>query len=264
MPAKTTLPAACKLVALDLDGTLLRGTEKISAYSASVLRRCSEAGIRLVIDTARPYRRVVPYLDAAPWDAVICHGGASVWFGGERDPHFCIPAETAAGLLRALHGGFAHMPVIADCREELFADFDTTQLWPEVRVTQTDFSDFPGREVESILAGVDGTATVQQVLGMLPEGIRLDRLGPGFIRIRHLEADKRSALRYTAAKLGLALADAVAFGDDRADAGMLYGAGLGVAVKNAGEEALAAADAVCRSNAEDGPAHFLEENVLGA
>lgn len=256
------MPNACKLVALDLDGTLLRGSEKISNYSVSVLRRCKEAGMRLVIDTARPYRRVAPYLGALPWDAVICHGGASVWFGGVRDPCFCIPAATAAGLLRALHGGFEHMPVLADCGEALYADFDTSRMWPDARVTQTDFSDFPDADVEGILAGVDGEATVRKLLAMLPAGTRLDRLGPGFIRICRLEADKRAALRYTARKFGLALADAWAFGDDRGDAGMLYGAGHGVAVKNASEEAVAAADAVCGGNAEDGPAHYLEENAL--
>lgn len=250
-----------RLIAADLDGTLLRGSERLSPYTLSVFARCRAAGIRVAIVTARSYRRTEGFLKELSCDAVAVHNGAAVYFGEEKDTRLCIPAETAASILRALHATFPHMPVMADSRETLYADFDTAQVWPDVHAVQTDFSDFPPQEAEKILGGVDGAETVERVRALLPGNMRLEWL-VNFIRITNREAGKLAALRHICERFGVAPEDCVAFGDSANDAAMLRGAGTGVAVSNAEEAAKSAADEIALSNDRDGPAKFLESHLF--
>ena len=71
-----------------------------------------------------------------------------------------------------------------------------------------------------------------------------------------------NALEAVAARFGIALADVIAFGDDHNDVEMLRACGMGVAVANAIDEAKAAADFICHTNDNDGPANWIEKNLL--
>ena len=51
-----------KILAIDLDWTLLRSDKTISEYSVNVLKRCERNGIKVVFATARPLRTVIPYM----------------------------------------------------------------------------------------------------------------------------------------------------------------------------------------------------------
>jgi hypothetical protein len=75
---------------------------------------------------------------------------------------------------------------------------------------------------------------------------------------------KEAALARLAAEQGIDASEVVAFGDQLTDTGMLRWAGLGVAVANAREAALEAADEVTASNDEDGVALVLERLTAAA
>lgn len=85
----------------------------------------------------------------------------------------------------------------------------------------------------------------------------------GNIEIAPAGASKASGLATLCSKLGIPLAQVCAIGDGGNDAAMLREAGLGVAMGNAIPEALAAADEVAPTNAEDGFADFVERRLLG-
>ena len=80
---------------------------------------------------------------------------------------------------------------------------------------------------------------------------------PHFLEFNPPEATKGCALAACGAMLGFRLEEALAFGDSLNDLSMLEAAGLGVAVANAREDVRAGVRAVCGSNEEDGPAHFI-------
>lgn len=82
--------------------------------------------------------------------------------------------------------------------------------------------------------------------------------GDSFVEVMAAGVAKEVALAEVAESLGVDRSAVVAFGDQLTDAGMLAWAGLGVAVANAHESALAAADEVTASNDEDGVARVLE------
>ena len=81
---------------------------------------------------------------------------------------------------------------------------------------------------------------------------------PTNIELNILRSNKGDALAALCAVLGIAVGDAVAFGDGTNDLSMIRRAGLGVAMGNADFAVKAAADAVCDDNEHDGLAKFLE------
>jgi hypothetical protein len=86
--------------------------------------------------------------------------------------------------------------------------------------------------------------------------------GGPFVEISATGVDKAMALGELCATLGVSAAEVVAFGDMPNDVPMLRWAGLGVAVANAHPDALAAADDLTASNAEDGVALALERLIV--
>ena len=80
--------------------------------------------------------------------------------------------------------------------------------------------------------------------------------------IMHKNSNKLSAVSTLCKYWRLSLPQIAAFGDDLNDISMLSGCGVGVAVSNALDLVKNSADDVCGSNDEDGPAHWMEKNLL--
>ena len=76
------------------------------------------------------------------------------------------------------------------------------------------------------------------------------------------DATKENAISVMSQKLNIPLEQIAAFGDDFSDIGMLKLCGKGIAMENAIPEVKKIASGICRSNEEDGVAHWLEENLL--
>ena len=80
-----------KLIAIDLDGTLLNEKKEISEYSLSVLRRAVEAGVYITVASGRRYSDVMDFSEAiAPGQPVICANGAMACL---NDPYECVYCE---------------------------------------------------------------------------------------------------------------------------------------------------------------------------
>ena len=82
-----------KMLVTDLDNTLLRTDKTISDYTAGILNKCRQNGIKVVFATARPKRVTIQYLEKIPADAVILHNGAVIYIGGEQIFHSGISPE---------------------------------------------------------------------------------------------------------------------------------------------------------------------------
>jgi hydroxymethylpyrimidine pyrophosphatase-like HAD family hydrolase len=103
---------------------------------------------------------------------------------------------------------------------------------------------------------------VTEVLGVARElggdDVEVTLAGHQFVEVMARAVSKTAALARLAAERGMAPSEVVAFGDHLGGAGMIAWAGLGVAVANAEEAELAAADVVTASNEDDGVALVLE------
>lgn len=266
MPAAGS--GAPSLVALDLDGTLLRSDKRISARSQAAVRRLASRGVAIVLCTGRPPRSARPYAAELGLPApFICYNGAAVYDPAHdtvRVRRHLDPAVAlaAVGRLRAafpsvmlglesVTGWFLEPAALERGRRE-------ARLGPEAPTAVGPIERFLDAGAIKVLASADGltAAELARAVGDLP--VRRTWSAGGLLELLDVHVDKRSALAEVCAERGVARAAVAAFGDQRNDVEMLAWAGLGVAVANACDEAKAVADVVVKSNDADGVADMLE------
>jgi Cof subfamily protein (haloacid dehalogenase superfamily) len=257
-----------RLVATDLDGTLLRADGSLSGRSAAALRGAEEAGVHVVFVTARPARWLDGLADAvAGHGTVVCGNGAFVYEVSSRavtEVHGFDPVVVAA-IARDVRRA------VPDVR---FAAERAVGLWSEPDFPHDPSHDVPVDAVrepierlgETVVGKLlarslamdhdDFLALVADVVGERGH-VAFSGAG-GLAEVSAHGVTKAAALERWAARLGIGPEEVWAFGDMPNDLPMLRWAGTGWAVANAHVEVRAAADRICGTNDEDGVARELE------
>lgn len=251
-----------KLIASDLDRTLLRNDKTLSPYTRSVLARCRERGILFFVATARPPRALERLIKSLSYDGALCHNGGVVIYKGECIWEQGIESGMAKELLQRLRKEFPDATLSTEISGELYANFNVDELWHGAPYHFTDFSTLPDKPAEKIMVGYRSPEQIKQVEACLPKELYCQISDDKIIMIQPKGVEKGKALEALCARLQISLVHTVAFGDDWNDISLLNAAGTGVAVENALPEVKAAAKELCASNEEDGPAHWLEEHLL--
>ena len=251
-----------KLIAVDLDGTVLHSDKTISSYTLAVLKKCRAKGIQLAVATARSEQAARRYLDLLVPDVVISNGGALVRAGGQTVHRCMLPAE----ISDALCAFFFHQKGFRSVNVETETGFYVS--WE--KAASPDYShaihwDFPaplGKDTYKISVELEQSEAAWEAAKRFPACVMTPFAGEDCYRFAHRHADKGSAIGKAAAYLNIPLERTVAFGDDFVDIGLLKACGKGIAMANAVGEVKQAADAVCEENDRDGVARWLEENLL--
>jgi HAD superfamily hydrolase (TIGR01484 family) len=254
-----------RLVATDLDGTLLDDAGLLSNRTQDVLRRVQDLGVRVVIVTARPLR----WMDEL-WQQVgggrgigIVSNGAITYDIAGREPldvHGIAASDglpvveairrAAPGAAFALEclGGFRREPAYVEIHPSP-PDVRTGELgllWdePAVKVLAQhltlDPADFRARVVDAVGERATPTWTVDGLMEISGRGVT-----------------KGGALAGLCGRLGVESHEVVAFGDMPNDLPMLRWAGTSYAVANAHPDVIAAASHVAPANHDDGVAVVL-------
>jgi Cof subfamily protein (haloacid dehalogenase superfamily) len=226
------------------------------------------ADIHVVVVTGRMFQSVRPYLrEAALDDPVVCYQGAVVAdpVTGEFLRHVPIGLGEAREAIAALQAeGY---PVNCYVDDELYVAHHT----PESKAYAS-FQNLVVHEVGDLLAWLDRPPTKLVAVG---EARALDALKvrmvahfdgrlyiakslPIFLEFANPGVTKGAGLAFLAARLGFTAGETIAFGDGENDVELLDWAGYAVAVANAHERVLAAADFVCPSVDEEGVAQVIE------
>jgi hypothetical protein len=260
-----------RLVATDLDGTLLRDDRTISARTRQTLARAIAAGVTLILVTARPPRFVRSLAEELGLSGVaVCCNGAIVYdvVSGALLEHSPLGSEDAAALVRALREAVPGVAFAVEsglaygCEPAYLALGSLTQPQNDLLADALDLCAQPvtkliARHSERVAAELHPLA--QRIAGARAV---VTYSSPRFIELSASGVDKAQTLARLCERLGVAPAEVVAFGDMPNDAPMLLWAGRGIAVANAHDEALAAADEITASNMDDGVALALER-LLG-
>lgn len=258
------------LVALDLDGTLLRSDGSISERTQHALRAAQAAGLTLISVTARPPRRVRQIADAIGLGGLsICSNGG-VLYDLDRDgvvEKVELAEQIAVGLIAKLR---LELPGVRFAVEAgLRYGCEPGYAIP---------SEHPHDHVDPALLRDDALALcrlgvtkliIQHAESKLEALLRVTRLhagalasvthsGSDFVEVAAASVTKSLALEAYCTARGISAAAVIAFGDMPNDLPMLEWAGRGVAVANAHPEALNVADEITASNEEDGVAIVLE------
>ena len=273
-----------RLIALDLDGTLLDPDKKLSAENAAALARAAGEGIEIVPATGRFYRGMPQLIRDLPYVRyVITINGAAVFDVANRET-VCgseIPRERAVAVMERLDG----LPVIYDCyqdgwgrmtqafydrAEEFAANAHSLDMIKNLRTPVPELKAYLKEQasgVQKIQIFFQDMDLRARMLKTLPEefpDLVVTTSIVNNIEFNSREATKGVALKKLAARLDIPIRETMAFGDDFNDIPMLQAAGIGVAMGNADEEVKQAADHVTDGCDNSGVAHamkhFLWEN----
>ena len=260
-----------RLVAIDVDGTLLTSGHEITRGTAAAIERVRDAGVEIVLTTSRPPRALWPILEALG----LTHPGVFVASQGAL-----VGSYSAEGELRVLERqpmpvGLAQQVALAGDAAGMSVSWFAAERWLVPRLDDlireesaivgcapevADLSaEREGPDKILLLASPAGRDIAEAVA--IPEGLVALASTPTHLEVTREDVDKGGALRRLCATWGIAPGDVVAIGDGRNDLGMLAFAGVAVAPANAHPEVLAAADLVTSSNDEDGVAQVLAQLV---
>ena len=272
-----------RLIALDLDGTLLTTDKRLTKRTVRTLSEAAGRGIRIVPATGRSLTGLSPKIRELPFIRyAITVNGAAVWDMGRQEPivRRAFSTERAVELWEFIARYHAVRDVcidgIARMEPEYYNKVET--FMPDeprrmlIRSTRT-----PTEGLGELVA--DGSLTVEKFNLFFREdaeavrqqarrdlaqfdGLSVTSSLGNNLEINHADATKGRGLLAPAAHLGLSPEQTMAFGDGENVVSMLRAAGLGVAMGNAAEEVKAAADLVTLGNDEDGVAYGIEKYVL--
>lgn len=255
-----------RLVATDLDGTLLRSDGSASAGTGEALHAVQAAGIHTVIVTARPPRWLDPLASLVGDGGVaLCGNGAFVYDVRSRKVlshkgiQPAVVAQLVADLRRELPGvRFAAERATGFALEEGYANLhpvpDDAVRGPIEALVDEPVGKLLGRHPD--LVESEFLAAVAAVVGH--RGIVAYSGAGGLAEISAPGVTKAAALEQWCSDLGVHASQVWAFGDMPNDLPMITWAGTSFAVANAHPDVIAAADHVCPSNDEDGVAQMLE------
>jgi hydroxymethylpyrimidine pyrophosphatase-like HAD family hydrolase len=258
-----------RLVACDLDGTIVRPDGSVTSRTVTALGACERAGIRVVFVTGRPPRWMAPIADVTGHHGVaVCANGAVVYdLAAERVVRTRgIPVdavhEVAAIVRRAVPGGAFALETLDGFRREpgyrprLAVDDPTVGQLDELMADDPLVVKVLYR-VESGVAD-DMLAVARAALEGIAEPVHSDAAS-GMLEIAAAGVSKASTLADLAAEDGIGPEDVVAFGDMPNDVPMLLWAGTGYAMAGGHPEAVAAADHTAPTCEDDGVAQVLEQ-----
>lgn len=256
-----------KLIAFDLDGTLLTSNKRITERSEKAIKALANTGIIMIPCTGRPPRNTKAFVEQLGLESACVFNGAGIYHQTTDTTTYrhCIQKETALQIIKQMR----------ETIPDIIAGMETSRGWfldsgyYEWRKTQAylppleptgvgdicDFVDdgtvkiyfrkpgFTARAMSLALTGIDSyfTWSSEELLEVMAHGV-----------------NKREALAHLCTELGISWQEVITFGDEHNDQGMLLWAGLGIAMANAKSEAEEAADYITKSNDEDGVATVLE------
>jgi Cof subfamily protein (haloacid dehalogenase superfamily) len=259
-----------RLVATDLDGTLLTPAGIVSDRTAAAVRAARAAGIHVVPATGRPPKSVWDLAAGAGLGPLgVCSNGAAlidfatatVIATDEIDP---VAALQIVAAVRTVAADARFAIDDLNCFTHELDFFEAAVDWDEEMAVVADITTALQPGMIQLIArrpGWSATAFMATLAPALGERVWMTTSGLDWIHLGLPLVSKASRLAAVCAGLGIDAASVVAIGDHHNDLSMLGWAGTSMAVANAVPEVLAAVDRVLPSNAEDGVACLLEELV---
>lgn len=263
-----------KLIATDLDGTLLTTDKRLTPENETALRDAAAAGIEIVPATGRYFGVIPATVRALPFIRYyITVNGAQIY--DAREDRVLARAELPWQTAVALMNFFDALPVIYDCYQDnrgwITEAFQKTapryarsapvlEMLLKYRTPVPELKAFlreQGRPVQKVMVFFQDDAlrlNVKDELTRLFPALSVTSSVENNLEINSGAASKGNALKTLAEALQIPMEQTMAFGDDLNDASMLRAAGIGVAMDNASPEAVLASDERTSSCDESGVA----------
>lgn len=262
-----------RLVAFDLDGTLLDAAKRLTSRTVAAVHALADAGVLCVVASGRMYRHCMESIVAelGVTTPVIGYNGAMVIDPASGRPLSEKPIEPDLVVELMDLAGERHLNLYRDDQLYCRRPTEWSALYAQRTGAQAIFRDdlytwYAGQPSTKALI-IDQPDAATALLGPLHErfGARLTATisDPEYVEITAPGADKGWALTALCESLGVDLADTAAFGDSLNDLPMLEIAGLSYAMANAKPAVIAACDRLAPAHTEDGVAQVIEGWLAG-
>ncbi|MGN0144442.1 MAG: sugar-phosphatase [Clostridium sp.] len=267
-----------KLIALDMDGTLLTSEKKISENTKNALKAAEAKGVKVVLASGRPLDGITRYLEELDLlksdDYALSFNGGIVINNKTKD---IISSTLIKGSdLKEIYKVSKELDInihAFSVKEGLITPKMSQYTKHECEMngidyTIKDFNDVDDEEDIVKVMMIDPQEKLDEAIKKLPEYLyekySVFKSAPFFLEFTNKEVDKGKGLKKLGEYLGIAQDEIIACGDAGNDLSMIKYAGLGVAMKNATDDVKEAADYITLSNDEDGIAHVVEKFILNA
>ena len=263
-----------RLVALDLDGTLLNPSSKVSEEDGAAVRAAAERGVHVVLCTARWYGIALRTANRLGITApLICHSGAHI---RESDSaveilHLRVPEEPARAIASFCDNlgceTYTTIDGVTYMRTPWEAQIDPERLPKDMRLAKTHAEHVTGPVTGFVVFGDEAVQGIIDTFGERYKDELAFPIGSGssmqtYVTITGAGSDKGRGLRLVCKHLNIPPEEAMAVGDAQPDVDMFRIASIGIAMGNAPDEVKEEATAVAPSNAENGVAWAIRKFVL--
>jgi Cof subfamily protein (haloacid dehalogenase superfamily) len=261
-----------KLIAMDMDDTVLNSRSEISGRTKQVIKAAVEKGIAVTFATGRMYSSCRPFALELSMDVpLITYNGALIQraLSDEVLFHQPVPLTAAQQITRWAEEKGHHLQAYVNDRVYV-CERNEKALWygRHAGVEIYDVGSlvaFLQQEPTKMLIMAE-PHTIDPIMGELQNlcgnAVHMARSKAAFLEIVHPTVSKGIALKYLAEQLGISRAEVMAVGDGYNDLEMLEYAGVSVAMGNAHQHVKDQADYVTESNENDGVARAIERLAL--
>lgn len=245
------LNARYRLLALDMDGTLLNDEQIVTPETVKWIHRAVDAGIYVCLSTGRAFRSANEYGEQLGLNTpMVTVNGSEVW----RAPHELFR--------RSLMD-----PKLVEQMRDIALEYD---IWYWAYAVDGVYNknnwdgNIEGREWMKFGYNTEDDEIRHQVLMKLQNlgGLEITNSSPVNLEINPLGINKAAGIREVCSLLGITMDEVIAVGDSLNDLAVIQQAGLGVAMGNAQDTVKQEADAVTGSNNEDGIAEVIRRFIF--
>jgi Cof subfamily protein (haloacid dehalogenase superfamily) len=252
-----------RLVAIDLDGTLLDDSKQVSEKTAKALRCLPARGVKVVIASARPPRSVRHIYQSLGLDTLsINYNGALIWDEPRQLPifHRPLPRGLCRRMIAAARGSCADVQVTCEILDKWYTDrFDPAHTTETAKLFKPDviapLGTFCGGQITKLMFLGKPAMMKRLERELTPDyadKVTILRTDDDLIQIMDRRVSKAVALQIVARKYGVRKREIMAIGDAPNDVGMLQVSGVAVAMDNAHPLVKRVCDWIAPSNNDHG------------
>lgn len=264
-----------KLIALDMDGTLLNDEKKISTANCEAIKLARENGVKVVLASGRPlvgFRKYLDQLDLiSKEDYAVAFNGALVQSseGGEIVSKATLNLDDYKYLYELSKELKVNIHALTETTVISPVDSKYTRLEAKMNGISSEIADVydvPSDTTVVKVMFVDEPEIIEEIMNKIPEEVSdkytIVRSAPFYLEFLHKSVNKGAGVAALAEMLNIKQEEVICIGDAGNDIHMIKYAGLGVAMGNAFPEVKRIASFITKTNEKDGVAHVINKFIL--
>ena len=264
-----------KLIAIDMDGTLLNGENKISQANFDAIQQASKNGVKVVLASGRPlvgFKRYLKELNLISEDNyAVAFNGALVQNsnGNEIISKTTLTIEDYKDLYNLSKNLKVNIHALTE--DTVISPKDTEYTRHEAKLNHISndiiaVENVPSNTTIVKVMFVDEPEIIEGIMDRIPEEVSnkytVVRSAPFYLEFLPKSVNKGVGVAALAKRLNIKQEEVICIGDAGNDIHMIKYAGLGVAMGNAFPEVKRAANFITRTNEQDGVAFIINKFIL--